>query len=86
MAALGTIGYGLPVTVAEAPAPVLLSVTEETLSLLRRPLVVNALVPRAAVVPYVLGWLPAVIVRAFGVTVSVAVRVPVLPVKTESPP
>ena len=46
-----------------AGLPVLVRVTPVTESLLIRPVVVKALVPRLATAPYVLDWGPAVIVR-----------------------
>ena len=60
-------------TVADAGAPVLVSVTPVMLSPLAvtRPVSVNAVLLKVATVPYVLLALLAVIVKAAGVTFSV---------------
>ena len=69
-AAEGAIAYGLPATVAPAAAPALVRSTLATVSPLTRPLTVKwvdgVVSSKVNVVPYVLVWLAAVIVRAFG--------------------
>ena len=65
-AADGTIGYGLPATVAVGGAPALVSVTEVTVSPFTSPVVVNSVPAKVKVVPYGLVWLLAVIVSGAG--------------------
>ena len=69
-AALGTMLYGEPATVAVAAAPLLVSVTLVTLSLLSRPVTENSVPAKVTVWPYVLLRLLAVILRPARFTVS----------------
>ena len=78
VAALATIGYVEPATVAVADAPADVSVTLATASLLVNPDVVNSVPAKVTAVPYVFVLLLAVTVSAFAVTVNETVFVAAL--------
>jgi len=85
VAALGTMAYGPPTTVAEDAAPVLVGVTLPTVSLPTSPLVVNALPVKVLVVPNTLLALLAVRLKAACVMSAVLVGFQATPLRLSAP-